>query len=347
LAGSEEQQKSRWPGWEFTFPNPQVRVFLSDAIKVINDKNLHTGLNIIVGLEENSERAAKELSMNFSEMLLNFISFSSLAHCSPVQLRSIIKLEDKEPHPARYYSYPFAEKEIMTSLSVLDENVFGKVFESYDPSPEHQKRRVMRALSWLRKGLGEENALDEFVSYWVGLEVVKPLLRRYLQWKVRNPGEWSGVEDVFAKKLGLRNFKAIKENGRNGLLHGHRELDDSFVGEIRSYIEPIRKTLIVCIGNVLGLDDSISLGIANKAPRRAVQDFRTIIDGSLSNIPMEWKELAGNYPMVESSVGEWKVLTDEEGKLSVKFAFKYQYHGPVNSRFNASATELWGSKNLA
>jgi hypothetical protein len=247
-----------------------------------------------------------------------------------------------ESYPFRHYVYPFDSQEIIGSLSIVDETLFGTIFGAYDKSPDQQ--RILRALSWLRKGIGEENTVNEFISYWVGLEVTKPILKRNLARKMRNPKEWVGVEDIFTNRLHFQNFDTIKQNARNGLLHGFRELDDNFIKEIESYVDPIRKTLIYCIGSILGLEDRDMLTIASKTARRIRKAPWTVIEGALRNLPRNFDELARNYPTIDAELANKKFSMDQRGNLSMTFTVSHHFHGLGDTKWDIKATELWGDK---
>jgi len=343
LAGRKEQQSLPLHAWGFNFPNFGVRIALSDSIKQTTEINLHIGLGIIVDLKANSVEEATETSKNFAETLLNLVSFSALASCDSARLVSLIDIVDREPYSFRHYVYPFDDQEIIGSLRIVDETLFGIIFEAYDKSSDQQ--RIVRALSWLRKGIGEENRVNEFISYWVGLEVTKPILRRNLARKMRNPKEWAGVEDIFTNRLHFQNFDTIKQSARNGLLHGFRELDDNFIKEIESYVDPIRKTLIYCIGSILGLEDSITLKIANKGPRRIRRGSWTVIEGDLRGLPRNFDELVKNYPRIDAELANKKFSVDQRGNLSMTFTVSHHFHGSSDTKWELKARELWGDKD--
>jgi hypothetical protein len=343
LAGRKKQQSLPLPAWEFNFPNLGARIALSDGIKRTTEINLHTGLGIIVDLKANSMEEATETSKNLAETLLNFVTFSTLAYCDSARLVSLIDIMDKEPWPFRHCVYPFDDQEIIGSLSIADETLFETIFEAYDRSSDQQ--RIVRALSWLRKGIGEENTVNEFISYWVGLEVTKPILRRNLAGKMRNPKEWDGVEDIFTNRLHFQNFDTIKQNARNGLLHGFRELDDNFIKEIESYVDPIRRTLIYCIGSILGLTDSITLKIANKDPRRIRRDPWTVIEGDLRGLPRNFDELVRDYPRIDAELADKKFSMDQRGNLSMQFTLSHHFHGSSDTKWELKARGLWGDKD--
>ena len=344
LEKRDKQQVFPLAGWVFDFPVDEVRIFLLDAVKKANGINLHTGLNIISELRANSLEEAQETSKNFAETTLNLISFSTLTSCSPARLVSILNIldSDAETCPFMQYVYPFDEQEIIGSLNVINEPTFREVFDAYTKSSN--QRRILRALSWLRKGIDEENPVDEFVSYWIGLEVIKHILRRNLKLKVKNVGEWDGVKDVFTNKLHCQDFDTIREAGRNGLLHGFRELDTKFIKEIESYVEPVRKTLIFSLGHILGLQDSTILTITNKNPRRIRQKPWSVIKGALRNIPTDFDKLVQNYPRIDYEMTNKELLL-EGGELSIKVSVTHHFYGPSGAKWGIRATELWGAKD--
>lgn len=343
LAERDKQQIFPLPGWVFNFPVEGVKIYVFDAIKQIDDINLHAGLNIITALEANSLGEAKETSKSFIETTLNLVSFSTLTSCNPAKLVSTINITNKEAHPFRNYIYPFDEQEIIASLSVINEPTFRALFDAYTKSSQQQ--RTLRALTWLRKGICEENSTDEFVSYWVGLEVIKHILRRELKRKMRNVGEWDGVKDIFTNKLHFSDFDTIKKDARNGLLHGFRTLDDEFIKEIESYLEPIRKTLIFNIGSILGLEESTILTIANKTPRRIRRNPWSVVEGELKNIPRDFDELVKNYPIIEAEKANKQFSIDKRGELSLTFSISHHFQGPSSAKWEIKATELWGDKD--
>ena len=342
LAERDKQQTLPLSGWVFDFPAYEVKMVLFDAIKQTDKINLHSGLNMITTLKANSVEEAKETSKNFIETTLNLVSFSTLTSCNPAKLASIINIADtnKKTHPFRYYVYPFNEQEIIASLSVINEPTFRALFEAYTKNSHQQ--RTLRALTWLRKGISEENTVDEFVSYWIGLEVIKHVLSPE---KMNSDKEWEEVEAIFTNRLHFQDFKKIKQDGRNGLLHGFRQLDNEFIKEIASCLEPLRKTLIFCIGSVLELEDNTISIIANKNPRRVSQNPWSVVEGELKNIPKDFDELVKNYPMIDAEIANKKFSIDAKGELKITFSITHSFHRPSDAKWEVKATELWGDKD--
>jgi len=343
LASIAKQQTFPLSGWIFNYPNLpnyELKIALSDHVKKADNINLHTGLNITADVKADSEEEAKDISKNHVETLLNLISFSTLTYCDAATLVSIISITDKETHPLSYYVYPFSEQEIIGGLRIIDQPAFGIVFEAYDKSS--YQPRTLRALTWLRKGIGEENPVDQFISYWTGLEVIKHVLSPE---KMNTDKEWEEVEKIFKDRLHRQDFKEIKQAGRNGLLHGFRVLDNEFVREIGNYVEPIRKTLIFCIGSVLELEDDTISSIANKTPRRIEQMPWTILKGNLENLPKDFDELIKNYPTLEGEITNKKFSISQDEDLKVEFTVTHRFHATGAVSFTPTETQVRGKKD--
>lgn len=337
-----EQQISPLPSWAFDFSGNKVKIALLDSVKKTDNINLHTGLDIISTLRAGSAEEATETAKSFVEMLLNLVSFSCLAFCGSARLVSIISVSDTDAkiHPVRHYVYPFDGEEILGSLSVIKEPEFGAIFEAYSRSS--YKPRTIRALSWLRKGIGEDGPVDEFICYWIGLEAIKHVLSPK---KTNADEEWEEVEEVFRKRLNRQDFKEIKQAGRNGLLHGFRQVDKEFVEEIKGYVEPVRKTLIFCIGSVLGLKDDILLTIANKTPRRIRRNPWGVINGAIRDISENFDEIVRNYPRVDAEIANKTFSIDDEGEIGIKFSVAHHFRGPSSAKWRIEGIELWGDKD--
>jgi hypothetical protein len=314
---------------------------LSDNVKKTDNINLHTGLNITADMKANSEAQALEISKNHAETLLNLTCFSTLTHCASAKLTNVITVTDKKALPCKFYTYPFDEQEIIDSLIIINESTFGEIFKAYDTSV--YKPRILRALTWLRKGIGEENTLDEFVSYWIGLEVVKHILSPT---NTNTDKEWKRVEEIFTKRLHFQDFKKIKQAGRNGLLHGFRQLDETFAKEIDRYVEPIRKTLISCIGSTLGLQDNTIMSIINKSPRRIKWNPWSITKGQLKNLPTEFHELAAGYPTLDIEITNKEFSLDPKGELTLKYNIDHRFQSTGDAKLELEETELWGDKDI-
>lgn len=172
---------SDWKEWEQT-PLPAHRFNFRDATVAMRDcvrqegaDKFHVGFEFIVQIPARNEEEAKKKSKNFVEIILNLISFSTLSFCDAANIINVIEIKrDVNLSPSQFYIYPFKDDFISGSLVKIDTPIFGEIQNKYDKN-EHQKR-LMRAMSWFRKGLNAEG-LDEFIFYWIGVEILSEILK--------------------------------------------------------------------------------------------------------------------------------------------------------------------------
>jgi len=161
------------PAWRFNFGDGMVA--MRDCVRQEGANKLHLGLEFIVQTHATNEEEAKDKSKIFVESILNFISFSTLSSCDAVSIINIIEIKrDTNLSPFQHYIYPFKDDFIIGSSVKIDEAVFSEIWNKYNKN-EHQQR-LMRAMSWFRKGLNE-TGLDEFISYWIGVEILRGILK--------------------------------------------------------------------------------------------------------------------------------------------------------------------------
>ncbi len=346
VMANKKQLKSRQlPAWKFNLSDGSMR--LRDLIKNVDGINMYNGLDMIIEVNADSEEEAVTLSKNHCETVLNLITLCTVTFCHPGRLINTIRFGQKNLPTLRYYVYPFDQKENYGSPVLIDESTFAKIHEAYYGQRDiESQRRLMRALTWLRKGINEEDTVDEFTSYWIGLEVLRCRLRRWLKksGSKKDPGEWDGLKHVFEKELNYPDFENIK-CARNGLLHGFRELSPDFVNEINGYVEPARRALIASAALVLGLEPKILRSIVSKDVRRALRQWH-VIEGDIEGLPDDFDGLVSIYPRVELERSDQKSYEydDEEGKLKVKGGYNLRMDMP-NATWYPKAAEQWGGKD--
>jgi hypothetical protein len=196
---------------------------------------------------------------------------------------------------------------------------------------------IARSLSWFRKGLNEENSVDEFIAYWSGLEVLKPLLRRRLKLRQRKVDAWAALKQIYENELSFADFERLKEI-RNSLLHGYRPLTTEFVREIETCIEPTRKTLIAAMAQALNLKEATRVCFLCKQPRRAREYPWVVLRGELINMPRNVQDIIETFPTI---TGEPKTThtIDDDGNLEVKADLSLRFHGPEGIAFRGQLQE--------
>jgi hypothetical protein len=195
----EELQQTPLPAWQFNFGDTTVA--MRDYIKQEEANKLHLGLEFIVQTHATNEEEAKEKSKTFVESILNLISFSTLSPCDVANIINIIEIKrDTNLSPFQHYIYPFKDDFIIGSLVKIDKDVFGEIWNKYNKNGHQQ--RLMRAMSWFRKGLNEDG-LDEFISFWIGLEILSGILKDNVDAGIKEKLDKGIISEDLIKKLSL------------------------------------------------------------------------------------------------------------------------------------------------
>lgn len=193
----KEWQQTPLPAWQFNFGDTTVA--MRDYINQEKANKLHLGLEFIVQTHTTNEEEAKEKSKTFVESILNLISFSTLSSCDAANIINIIEIKrDTNLSPFQYYIYPFKDDFIIGSSVKIDKDVFGEIWDKYNKNGHQQ--RLMRAMSWFRKGLNEEG-LDEFISFWIGLEILSGILKDNVDAGIKEKLDKGIISEDLIKKL--------------------------------------------------------------------------------------------------------------------------------------------------
>ncbi|MFA5308038.1 MAG: hypothetical protein WC370_00950 [Dehalococcoidales bacterium] len=341
LNDRKEQQTLINNQWIFNYPYRQdcnLTIIVKDKLVKRDNIFLHTGLRIITDIKTDSESKAREISKENVEQIINLFNFSTLASCNSAILVSIINISN-DSSPFTYYPQQFQEQDLLYALVKIDKSEFEIVFESYEKSDN--KSRIQRALSWLRKGMGEEDCVYEFISYWNGLEVIKHILSK--ENNVPNK-EWEKIQVIFEKELKMGHFSKMKQEIRNGLLHGYKQLDNEFMEKIKYYVEPAKKTLVFCIGDILSLEKDFILNLFNKTVKNP-GNIQSIIQGHYENLPEELDKLIDKYPSFDELLLQKQYSISKEGELTVKTISTHQFDSGYNIRGLIDKVEIWGKKD--
>ena len=342
IANRAEQQVFPLPTWRLDFSNNNIVQVVGDAVEQKDNINLHSGLRIIVQCHALTSEKAETVAKNLTEHLLNMVTLSTLAFSNPAQLVSIIEFTGKQLPLMRNFIYPFDGQELLGSLAPINESEFREIFDAFNRCADQQ--RIARALSWLRKGINEENFVDEFTANWIGLEVIAGVLRRMLKMRVQDPGPWDGLEDVYERELGFSNFNDVK-GARDSLLHGFKELSDSFIKEIASYVVPTRQTLIASVARIIGLSKPTRDALLSKQVRRLRRKPWIVVEGELQNLPADFDELIKNYPSVRPTSVTTGFSLSDEGTLNLNTKVTKTFLAPAGVTWHPKSSEQWGDED--
>lgn len=323
--------------WSFLFPGLSTEVFVMDSLKEINNIKLHVGLDFFARTEDQDDKHAQQKAKNLVESILNIISLEALSSCKPAQLMSLIDTTNRDVCATKFYLRPFDSSFPLSSLVKIERTRLDLLWKAYDTSGN--KERIMRSLSWLRKGINSDNVVDEFISYWIALEILQCILRK--------KAKWDGIKDVFVQQeiSATCSFDDICD-ARQELFHGFHELSGDFIKKLKSYLDTLRRSAIYANLVCLKIDKS-SLdysALINRYPRRQQIRPYSVVKGILKNLPQNVKTIIGSFPKVEFTLEGVNVSVSENEKINMSWKTNNKFTLPRDCTFECSEFEFWGDE---
>lgn len=277
----------------YKFNFQQLTIGMRDSFQQEADRIKHVGLEFIIEGEALNKEIFIDASKNTLELLLNLIGFSSIGYCYPAKLLNVTENNDEGTrYASTFYIHPFEDDSSYEFKIPFDAYLFGEIFSHFDASACQQL--VMRTLTWLRKGLNEDG-VDKFFSFWLGLETIKPLIdaRKDTTEKL---DEWDGIKRIFSEKLN-NNFVWIKNELKGSLFNGSHELNTEFISEITKCNELLLKCLLFSLFEVLDLDESyIEKILPNASINHIERNTYFVLLGELESFPHNFDNLTTQYP---------------------------------------------------
>lgn len=333
-------------GWKFNFGNNEVGLY-----------DQKQGLYADCYVEAESQMPTEQIeekAKTFVENISNLIDFStSSASNSPLFINLYEATDGLISRPFKQVFYiPLPER----NVSLINKEIFEEIFNNFN---KNQDSRIVRAISWLRKGYLEQKFIDKFIAFWTGLESINELLcdslnvpkeDRKIKCK-RCGNEIYSISSVGIKRLFIdilkidgEKFKAIRR-ARGKLLHGGGPLDINFVNEIKEHNSIVRNALITGVGKLLGIEKEDIDKIIKQKSKLYKETIRLIIKANLVNFKSPKLDEFSKQPRVDLS--EQNLLNrtiDKDGKLNLKEKQKFIFR---NATFNDISSELWVDDNTA
>lgn len=326
---------------EFVFKKPAARVMVSDNV-VKKEVRLHAGFHILVILENANGPDAAGIATSLVDRILDTVSFSAVAQCEPTRLLARIEIENDGTSEGEFFEGPDPDDSIIIGTPrAIDGKVFREIWTACDGNPNEE--RILRALAWFRKAIREQHNIDQFISLFVAIEVVKPLLRDLLRTRVRDPKEWDGVQEIFQNKIKTVDFADVNL-ARNELLHGFRPLEPEFGSRIAAYLEPLRRATIYGLGTILGLSRETTDRVCGYAPRRLFLKSQTGLKGRFRNLP-ELDVLLTRFPDIEINRKPMSFSVEPDGRLNITFGASQKFALPDKTVFEADTFVMTGPKD--
>lgn len=325
----------------FNFENHSI--FVRDYKFIRSGKILDYGLEFIIKIESDNIEKTTALLKNEVEMLLNLFCFATRLYAGESTLDSIIKNNSSEISDVSFYVYPNSDRHF-NQIGIIDLTFFSEIWENFNKCDNDEKRRILRAITWLRKGLNDEK-FDEFISNWIGLEILSKIIRKQYVGIVNKNDEWGGLKKVFSDflKVDESQFENIKNDYRNGIVHGFKELDDDFVREVENFIPILRDGLIVCICKSLKLSDAK----IEKVLKLDIKKWRDlpfeIVKGKIENLP-DYEKQKKQFPRCFPFIKEIIFEIIDGNKLTYQTDRELNFRLPKGTKFSKGSLETWGDK---
>jgi len=323
LRDRKELQQMPLPPWEFLIPADGVKTYVWENVECSAGENLYAGLRIIVVIEGTYN---KDIAPYVAVGITNIFSFVSMAQCEPPREISHISISDDATGLGAFFETPDPDSTIVKGTpEKINAGILKDVWDAY--YGQQYGHRVLLALQWFRKALREKELIDQFIFYFIALEVANYALGAI--WKV-NSGvsspAWAPVKDIFAKKIKSITFKTVKDT-RNDILHGKKALSKELKARIGTCIKPMRDAIVYLVGSILGLDDTITNTITSK-PTKKLPFLYSKIEGSFENLPTDINKLLEDYPEIIMSGITYKYSLSDTGELGIAFTAKRTFKLP-------------------
>lgn len=334
ISGRYKIERGNPQGWKFLFGDAEI--------SLIDDKK---GLWADCFLFAKNLDHAEEKSNVLIENILGLIDFTTSSYSSSSFVSSYEASPDlKMKRYKEVLHIPTQERNIAVINERIFEEIFGKSIEE----------RILRGISWLRKGYLEQKYVDKFIAFWTGLESISELLcdffdistedRKRICNKCGNTIDERisslGTKTLFLKEIenNKKLFRRIR-GARGKLLHGGGPLSEEFIGEIKTYNPLIRKALITGIGKLLEISDEAVKSVVQRKPSSYSDRVKIIIKANLVDFNPPGIEYFTKQPRLDMESDKLlKREVDNQGKLSITKNLKIK----TNVNIKGITLEAWG-----
>ena len=333
ISGRYKIERGNSQGWKFN---------LSDAeISLIDDKK---GLWADCFLFAKNLGHAEEKSKVLIEYILGLIDFTTSSYSSS----SFVSSYEASPDiKMRIYKQVFHIPTQERNIAVINEKVFQEIFH------KRIEKRILRGISWLRKGYLEQEYVDKFIAFWTGLESISELLCDFFEISTEDRkricNKCGNTIDKRISSLGTKTLflKEIENNrtlfrrirgARGKLLHGGGPLNEEFVDEIRTYNPLIRKALITGIGKLLEISDETVKSVIQRKTNPYSDRVKIIIKTNLVDFNPPGIEYFTKQPRLDMESNKLlKREVNNQGKLSITKDLKIK----TNVNIRGITLEAW------
>lgn len=351
LNNRAEHQNKLSNVYVFHFENDEI--YIKDGLSDIDGLLIFNGLELFIKCSDVSEKKALERANILVETILSLISFTTLSYIGPVKFLSTIDDSIKGDYfNVRFTTYE-SKEENLNSLTKLNQETFKLVWDAFKKN--ENKDRLLRSISWLRKGLNEKN-LDQFIAYFIGIEILQEQLNILLNtnkkksifrlfYKQQYDDYWAGIKKVFNDNLKCDFFNKIKKR-RNDILHGSKRLDSEFVSSVNGYTEILKKALITSQCLLLELDSEIIDKIINQKWAKFNPKMWFTLHGKIGKFDFNnLREFVNFYPTVDIKINRKIKSISDTGELVVTGNQEFVFSCPNYIPMTIDSHEVYGENN--
>jgi hypothetical protein len=314
--GDRHQQQQGPRAIVYNVPNRNATIHIFDSLSADKRYGIATsnGLAIYMHLDANDLDDAVAMAKDINEVLLSTLAFASLSECPPAEWRRAYEVTSglTVRRYRQYFNY-----HVPGTMQQIVNEIYTGVFKSIDPLPDE---RVIRAMTWFRRGLSQDNVYDELIYYWSALENLDGLLKAVLTKRCcgNEPRLGKGMLRFFVANLAYKTDDYwVLKNTRNDVIHGLVPLSRELTQKIRNQLPELRRSCIAALCFLLGIESEIEDRIADQIIARG-EPFsgHMEVDIDLPDIPP--LEQIGQQPYIEFPPNKLALSIKEDGTLNAK-----------------------------
>jgi len=313
----------------FNIPNRNASIHIFDSLSPDKRYGIKTsnGLGIHIYLDADDLDDAVRVAKDICEVLLSTLSFASLSECPPANWRRAY--EAAPGLTARRYRQYF-NYHVPGTMQQINTHIYSDVFRTIDPLPDE---RILRALTWFRKALSQDNAYDELVHYWSVLETLDGLLQASLaelplgftntnRGRFKEPSSGKGMIRFFVRRLHYKPDQYWRlKNTRNDIVHGLVPLSRALTKKIWKQLPVLRQSCIAALGYVLGIRPQAEKAISEQILARG-EPFSGHMEVDIDFPVIPPLAQIGKQPWIEFPPNKLTLDINENGTLNAKIDVK-------------------------
>lgn len=278
-------------------PNLQRFTIGSAVVDVTNWQSVdpagpyHRGLFFDVRVEAEEHDAALTAARPVLEQIegaLAFATASGMSHSAPV----IAYAEEGEGTRAlQHDQLPV----VAATRRHLDRDRFRMFWDALQACDPDRRDRVDRAMAWYRKGMFEEFVLDQFQSWWNGLEALNPRLQQKHGLPTQGPPRpcphckrpvpggpiASGIQFAVERVSDPDTWTQI-HSARNDIAHARRPLGGS-IARIQPVLDVVGRALRDAVLDLLDIPADARAGFAS-TPLSIPREYEARLDYRLPEV---------------------------------------------------------------